>query len=431
MGMTVQTSLRDQILQAQQEEVERNNLRNELDCGVEKQFETRPDGVIYFQDRVWIPAVDELRKLILEKAHKTLYSIHPGADKMYQDLRSFYWWPGMKKDVATYVGKCLTCAKVKAEHQKPSGLLEQPEIPQWKWEHIAMDFITKLPRTSSGHDSIWVIIDRLTKSAHFLPIRENYKMEKLARHYVNEIVVRHGVPLSIIFDRDSRFTSRFWQSLQQSLGTSVNLSTAYHPQTDGQSERTIQTLEDMLRACVLDFGGSWDNHLPLIEFSYNNSYHNSIRCAQFEALYGRKCRVSNLLDRSVVRFGAKDKLAPRYVGPFEITQRIGPVAYRLRLPDELSGVHDMFHVSNLKRCLADKSLVIPLEEIQVDEQLHFIEEPVEIMDREAKRLKRSCIPIVKVRWNSKCGPEFTWEREDHMKAKYPHLFEEAVPDNDA
>ncbi|KAD6118893.1 hypothetical protein E3N88_10164 [Mikania micrantha] len=449
MGMTVQTSLRDQILQAQQEAVERNNLRNELDCGAEKQFETRSDGVIYFQDRVWIPAVDELRKLILDEAHKTQYSVHPGADKMYQDLRSFYWWPSMKTDVATYVGKCLTCAKVKAEHQKPLGLLEQPEIPQWKWEQIAMDFITKLPRTSSGHDSIWVIIDRLTKSAHFLPIREDNKMERLARLYVNEIVVHHGVPLSIISDRDSRFTSRFWQSLQQFLGTSVNLSTAYHPQTDGQSEGTIQTLEDMLRTCVLDFGGSWDNHVPLIEFSYNNNYHTSIGCAPFEVLYGRKCRspicwtevgdnritgpeliqettdkIAQIQQRlqatRVVRFGAKGKLAPRYVGPLEITQRICPVAYRLRLPNKLSGVHDVFHVSNLKRCLADESLVIPLEEIQVDEQLHFIEESVEVMDREVKRLKRSCIPIVKVRWNS--------YREDHMKTKYPHLFEEAVPD---
>ncbi|KAD4385652.1 hypothetical protein E3N88_25821 [Mikania micrantha] len=421
----------------------------------EKHFKTKQDGVIYYLDRVWIPAVDELRTLICDEAHKTRYSVHPGADKMYQDLRSFYWWPGMKKDIATYVGKCLTCAKVKAEHQKPSGLLEQPEIPQWKWEQIAMDFITKLPRTSSGYDSIWI----------------------------DEIVVRHGVPLSIISDRDSRFTSRFWQSLQQSLGTSINLSTAYHPQTDGQSERTIQTLEDMLRTCILDFGGSWDTHLPLIEFSYNNSYHNSIRCAPFEALYGRKCRspicwtevgdnritgpeliqettdkIAQIQQRlqatrsrqksyadkrrkplefdvgdrvmlkvspwkGVVRFGAKGKLAPRYVGPFEITQRIGLVAYRVRLPDELSGVHDVFHVSNLKRCLTDESLIIPLEEIQVDEQLHFIEEPVEIMEREVKKLKRSHIPIVKVRWNSKRGPELTWEREDNMKAKYSHLFE--------
>ncbi|GJY94420.1 putative reverse transcriptase domain-containing protein [Tanacetum coccineum] len=182
---------------------------------------------------------------------------------MYHDLRDMYWWPGMKRDIATHVSKCLTCLKVKAEHQRPSGLLQQPEIPKWKWDNITMDFITKLPRTKSGHDTIWVVVDRLTKSAHFLATHEDYSMEKLARLYIDEI---------------------------KALGTRLDMSTAYHPQTDGQSEHTIQTLEDMLRACVIDFGGSWDVHLPLAEFSYNNSYHSSIRCALFEALYGRKCR---------------------------------------------------------------------------------------------------------------------------------------------
>ncbi|GJX29960.1 putative reverse transcriptase domain-containing protein [Tanacetum coccineum] len=226
----------------------------------------------------------------MNEAHTTKYFVHLGEDKMYYDLRDLYWWPRMKKDIAMYVSKCLTCSKVKAEHQKPSGLLQQPEIPEWKWENITMDFITKLPRTSSGHDSIWVIVDRLTKSAHFLAVREDYKTEKLARLYINEIVARHGVPVSIISDRDSYFTSRFWQSLQKALGTRLDLSTTYHPETDGQSERTIQTLEDMLRACAIDFGGNWDTHLPLVEFSYNNSYHSSVKCAPFEALYGRKCR---------------------------------------------------------------------------------------------------------------------------------------------
>ncbi|GKG07009.1 putative reverse transcriptase domain-containing protein [Tanacetum coccineum] len=167
----------------------------------------------------------------------------------------------MKKDIAVYVSKCLTCLKVKAEHQRPSGLLQQPEIPEWKWEGIAMDFVTKLPRTSSRHDTIWVIADRLTKSAHFLPMREDYKMDRLARLYLNEIVARHGVSISIMSDHNSRFTSRFWQLMQEALGTRLDMSTAYHPQTDGQSERTIQTLEDMLKACVLDFRGSWDVHL--------------------------------------------------------------------------------------------------------------------------------------------------------------------------
>ncbi|GKE23647.1 putative reverse transcriptase domain-containing protein [Tanacetum coccineum] len=195
----------------------------------------------------------------------------------------------MKKDIAVYVSKCLTCLKVKAEHQRSSGLLQQPEIPEWKWKRIVMDFVTKLPRTSSGHDTIWVIVDRLTKSARFLPMREDYKMDRLVRLYLNEIVARHDLPISTISDRDSRFTSRFWQTMQEALGTRLDMSTAYHPQTDGQSEHTIQTLKDMLRACVLDFGGSWDVHILLVEFSYNNSYHSSVRCAPFEALYSRKC----------------------------------------------------------------------------------------------------------------------------------------------
>ncbi|GJR64603.1 putative reverse transcriptase domain-containing protein [Tanacetum coccineum] len=226
----------------------------------------------------------------MNEAHATRYCVHPRADKMYYDIRGLYWWPERKKDIAMHVSKCLTCSKVKEEHQKPLGLLQQPEIPEWKWENITMDFINKLPRTSSGHDSIWVIVDRHTKSAHFLAIREDYKIERLSRVYINEIVARHGVPVSIIFDRDSYFTSRFWQSLQKALGTRLDLSTAYHPETDGQSERTIQMLEDMLRACAIDFGGNWDTHLPLVEFSYNNSYHSSVKCAPFEALYGRKCR---------------------------------------------------------------------------------------------------------------------------------------------
>ncbi|KAI3827879.1 hypothetical protein L1987_01967 [Smallanthus sonchifolius] len=224
---------------------------------------TLPDGndeiVVYLMLPTKVSVVpdrDDLRTFLMNEAHKTRYSIHPGADKMYQDLRQQYWWPGMKKDIALYVAKCLTCSKVKAEHQRPSGLLEQPEIPVWKWVNLAMDFITKLPRTSSGYDTIWVIIDRLTKSAHFLPIREDYRVEKLARIYIDEIVSRHGVTLKIISDRDARFTSRFWQSLQTALGTRLDLSTAYHPQTDGQTERTIQTLEDMLRACIIDFGGN-------------------------------------------------------------------------------------------------------------------------------------------------------------------------------
>ncbi|GJR50844.1 putative reverse transcriptase domain-containing protein [Tanacetum coccineum] len=385
----------------------------------------------------------------MHESHKSKYSIHPGSDKMYQDLKKIYWWPNMKADIATYVSKCLTCAKVKAEHQKPSGLLQQPEIPEWKWEKITMDFVFGLSRTPSGYDTILVIVDRLTKSAHFIPVKKTDSMEKLTQQYLKEIVCRHEVPVSIISNRDSRFASGFCRSLQKALGTDVNMSTAYHPEMDGQSERTIQTLEDMLRSCVIDFGKSWDRHLPLVEFSYNNSYHASIKVAPFEALYERKCRspicwsevgdsqltgpelvrettekivqIKNRLLtarsrqksyadvrhkpmefsvgdmvmlkvspwKGVIRFGKRGKLSPRYIGPFKIIERIGPVAYKLELPEKLRGIHNTFHVSNLKRCLADENLIIPLEEIQLDDKLHFIEEPVGIMDREVKQLKQS------------------------------------------
>ncbi|GJY63224.1 reverse transcriptase domain-containing protein [Tanacetum coccineum] len=385
MNMTLQSSIKDRILAAQKEAFDKYAG---LQRGLDEMIKHRNDGT------------------------------NMGADKMYYDLKDRYWWPGVKKDMAMY----------------------QPEIPEWKWERIAMDFVTKLPRTSSGHDTIWVIVDRLTKSAHFLPMREDYKMDRLARLYLNEIVARHGVPISIISDHDSRFTSRFWQSMQEALGTRLDMSTTYHPQTDGQSERTIQTLEDMLRACVLDFGGSWDVHLPLVEFSYNNSYHSSVRCAPFEALYGRKCRspimwaeigegqligpelvqettkkISLIKDRlkaardrqksyadkrrkplefsvgdyvllklspwkGVVRFGKKGKLAPRFVRPFEIIEKVGPVAYRLDFPEELNGVNDTFHLSNLKKCLADPTLQVPLNEIRVDAKLNFMEEPLEILE---------------------------------------------------
>nr|GEW35245.1 reverse transcriptase domain-containing protein [Tanacetum cinerariifolium] len=407
----------------------------------------------------------------------------------------------------------------------------------------------------SGYDTIWVIVDRLTKSAHFLPIKKMDSMEKLTRLYLKEIVCRHGVPVSIIFDRDSHFTSRFQRLLQEALGMNLDISTTYHLQTDSQSGRTIQTMEDMLRACVIDFGSNWDRHLPLVEFSYNNNYHASIKAAPCEALYRQKCRspiknrlltarshqksytdkrtkllefevgdmvllkvspwkgtirfgkrrklslhyvrqfkilarvgpvaytlelpkelkgihntfhVMNLkkclaegemvvsmdeiqlddklhmieepvevVDRElltarsrqksyadvrrkpmefevgdkvmlkvspwkgVIRFGKRGKLSPRYIRPLEIIERIGPVAYKLELPEKLHGIHNTFHVSNLKKCLADENLVIPLEEVQLDDKLHFIEEPVEIMDREVKQLKQRRIPIVKVRWNSR------------------------------
>ncbi|GKA09203.1 putative reverse transcriptase domain-containing protein [Tanacetum coccineum] len=248
---------------AQKEAVKIGNIEAEDIGGMLKKLEAHDDGTLCLDNR--------------------------RSDKMYHDMKMLYWWPNMKVVIATYIIKCLTYAKVKAEHQKPSSLLVQPDAPEWKWEKITMDFITKLPRTKAGFDMIWVIVDRLTKSAHFLPMKETDSIEKLARLYLREAVTRYGIPVSIISDHDSHFTSRVWQSLHKALGTQLDLSTAYHPQTDGQSERTIQTLEDMLRACVINFGNGWDNHLPLVEFLYNNNYHTSIKVAPFEVLYYRKC----------------------------------------------------------------------------------------------------------------------------------------------
>ena len=182
--------------------------------------------------------------------------MHPGGNKMYRDLRELYWWLGLKREVTNFVACCLTCQQVKAEHQLPSGLLQPVKIPLWKWERVTMDFVSGLPLTPTKKDSVWVVVDRLTKSAHFIPIRTNYSLQKLVRLYVAEIVRLHGVPVSIISDRDPRFTSRFWKKLQEALGTRLDFSTAFHPQTDGQSERVIQILEDMLRGCIIDFRGS-------------------------------------------------------------------------------------------------------------------------------------------------------------------------------
>ncbi|GJU65308.1 putative reverse transcriptase domain-containing protein [Tanacetum coccineum] len=276
----------------------------------------------------------------------------------------------------------------------------------------------------------WIPFDRLTKSAHFLPTKENDSMEKLTRQYLKEVVSRHKVPVLIISNRDGKFVSQFWQSLQEAFGTQLDMSIAYHLETNVQSEKTIQTLEDMLRACVIDFGKGWDRHLPLIEFSYNNRYHTSIKATPFEALYGRKCRSPILWAevgdtqltgpeiKGVIRFSKRGKLNPRYIGPFKILAKVGTIAYQLELPEKLSRVHSNFHVSNLKKCLSDEPLAIPLDEIHIDEKLNFIEEPVEIVDREVKRLKQSRILIVKVHWNSRIDPEYTWEREDQMQKNY-------------
>ncbi|GJZ16833.1 putative reverse transcriptase domain-containing protein [Tanacetum coccineum] len=320
--LTVHPKLPSQILEAQNEALKEENVKNENLRGMDKSFEIHPDGTRCIKNRSWLPLFGGLRDLIMHESHKSKYSIHPGSDKMYHDLKKLYWWPNMKAIIAEYVSKCLTCSRVKAECQKPSGLLVQPEIPMWKWERITMDFVTKLPKTSTGHDArLGFFCDPSYKSAHFfLPFEATDNMENSYEDMVQHTILKRG-----------------------------------------QSERTIQTREDATSLCYRFQGKGWDK-------------------------------------------------------PFYI------VAYKLELLEQLSSIHNTFHVSNLKKCLSDESLIIPMKELQLDDKLNFVEEPVEVMDREIKQLKRSRIPIVKVRWNSKRGPEFTWEREDEIRAKYPHLF---------
>nr|GEU43172.1 putative reverse transcriptase domain-containing protein [Tanacetum cinerariifolium] len=338
--MTIHNDLSKQICEAQEGAIRKKYARKEnLGRLIKLIFKFRPDGTRCSINRMWLPRFGGLRNLVMHESHKSKYSIRPRLDKMYQDLKSLYWWQNMKTDIATYVSKCLMCAK---------------------------PFYVEILEIASG-----------------------------------------------------------------SIGDNLNMSTTYHPQMDGKSERTIQTLEDMLHACVIDFESSWDRHLPLVEFLYNNSNHASIMATPYKALYGKSVdhlRQKSYADKRLkplefkvgdmvllkvspwkgtVRFRKRRKLSPCYIGLFKILARVGHVAYMLELPKELKGIHGTFHVSNLKKCLAEDDIVVPIDEIQLDDKLHMVKEPVEVMDREVKRLKQSRIPIVKVRWNSQRGPEFT------------------------
>ncbi|GJY87755.1 putative reverse transcriptase domain-containing protein [Tanacetum coccineum] len=410
--MTIGLNLPARILNAQVEARKEENYGTEDLHGMIKNLEPRADGTLCLRNRSWIPLFGDLRALIMHESHKSKYSIHPGSDKMYQDLKKLYWWPNMKAEIATYVRKCMTCAKVKAEYQKPSGLLVQPKIPEWKWENITMDFVTKLPKTASGQDMIWVIVDRLTKSAHFLPAKENDSMEKLTRQYLKEVVSRHGVPVSIISDRDGSikaatlFEAVVWSQMPLPIcWAEVGDAQLTGPEIIRETTEKIIQIKHRLQASRDRQKSYADKRRKPLEFQV-----------------GDKVMLKVSPWKGVIRFGKRGKLNPRYIGPFKILAKVGTVAYRLELPEKLSRVHSTFHVSNLKKCLSDEPLAIPLDEIHIDEKLNFIEEPVEIMDREVKRLKQSRIPIVKVRWNSRRGPEYTWEREDQMQKKYPHLF---------
>ena len=266
-----------------------------------------------------------------------------------------------------------------------------------------------LPLIGRRHDSVWVVVDRLTKSAHFLQVRTKYSLDKLAELYIKEIVRLHGIPVSIISYRDPRFTSRFWGKLQKALGTRLNFSTAFHPQKDGQSERVIQILEDMLRSCVIDLEGSWDRHIGLVEYVYNNSFQSSIGMAPYEALYGLLCW-TELSEKKVI-------------GPYEVIEKVGPVVYRLALPPKLEKIHSVFHVSMLRRYRSDLSHIVSTETIELRPDLTYEEEPVEILAREVKELRNKKILLVKVLWRNHKTEEATWESEEMMRQQYPQLFD--------
>jgi hypothetical protein len=484
-NLRVQPTLVERIKVAQAGDPHLQKMKLMVESGAPSEFCIHEDGSLRFGNRLCVPNDPDLKEEILSEAHNTGYTVHPGGTKMYRDLKGTFWWNNMKREIAGYVARCLVCQQVKIEHQRPGGLLQPLPIPEWKWEHISMDFVTGFPRTPNGNDSIWVIVDRLTKSAHFLAIKIGLSLERLAKLYVNEIVRLHGVPVTIVSDRDRRFVSQFWKKLHMAMGTNLNFSTAFHPQTDGQSERTIQILEDMLRACAIDFRGSWEEHLPLVEFAYNNSYQASIQMAPYEALYGRKCRspicwddigerkilgpeiVQHTVDKiqlirerlrsaqsrqksyadtrrrkleyqvgdhvflrvsptkGVMRFGIKGKLSPRFIGPFEVLERVGEVAYRLALPPMLAGVHNVFHVSMLRKYVPDCNHVVAYEPLQLREDLTYEEQPVRIVDKKEQELRRRTIQYVKVQWSNHSEREATWELEEEMREKYPYLFEES------
>eukprot|EP00253_Pinus_taeda_P007149 PITA_07149 len=393
--------------------------------------------MLCFNKKLYVPDSNDLRRLILDEFHISHYTGHPRYQKMVMALKKEYYWTRMKKQVVEYLAWCLECQQIKVEHQHPAGLLQPLPIPEWKWETISMDFITGFPRTKKGNDSIMVVVDKLSKAAHFIPVQSTYKK--------------------------------------------LNFSTAYHPQTDGQTERVNQVLEDMLRAYVMLKPSQWEEYLHLVEFSYNNGYHTSTQLSPFEVLYGRKCRTPSswggpedklnlglemLKDmedmvrkvranlkaaqdrqksfadrkrrfteykvgdrvfvriqtrRSTLQWSGCAKLAPRYFGPLQILARVGPVAYQLALPSHIR-IHNVFHVSVLKKYVYDPKHVIRLQDVQVKPEGEVLVEPQSILDQREVRLRKRVITQVKVLWQHYGPEEATWEDEELIRKVYPNLF---------
>ncbi|KAJ3683164.1 hypothetical protein LUZ60_013391 [Juncus effusus] len=381
---------------------------------------------------------------------------------MHQDLRVSYWWPGMRREIGDFVSRCLVCQQVKAEQKKPAGLLQPLPLKEGKFEGITMDFVTGLPRTRQGNNAVWVIVDRLIKVAHFIPFKYGTSGEEMARSYMRTIFRHHGTPVEIVSDRDTRFTSKFWEGFQAGMGTKLTFSTAYHPQMDGQSERTIETLEDMLRACAITMAPFealygkrcrtplfWDpvgsehplgpdlvqesaDHICMVKERLKTAHDRqkkyadpSRRHLEFQPGDHVLLRVSPTC--GVMRFGVKGKLSPRYIGPFEILERIGPCAYRLALSPSLAEVHNVFHVSQLRKYLRGEGHVLDFSELRFEPSLNYEEAPVAVLDNREQVLRSKIMKYVKVKWSNHSEREANWEREEDIRKRYPNLLPPLPP----
>ena len=449
-----------------------------------KAFELK-DEILYYNGKVCVPKFGEYRLNIINNLHDIPIAGHPGFQKTYMAVKRHYYWPGMKKDIKEYVERCLKCQISKTEQVKDPGLLQPLSVPNLKFESISMDFIVGLPKTQRNFDSIMVVVDRLTKIAHFIPTFTTVTAYGVAELFMREIFKHHGIPREIISDRGRKFVSEFWTTLFKLCGTKIKLSTAYHPETDGQTERTNRTLEDMLRMYVGKRQQSWDKWLHLIEFAYNDHVHSSIGVSPFYVLYGQECRTPITLSTPNTRFesindmiremneiresaklamksaqdrakyyadnkrvfrefevgdkvflkvtpnrfglklGKSRKLSPRFCGPFEILKRIGKVAYELKLPEDWK-IHNVFHVGLLRKYVSDPNHILPdLPKAAPEGEL--LAEPEKILKIENQNLRNKTFRRFYVKWKDYPEEEASWEREVDFRKDYPNF---VIEDND-